>query len=84
MFYQLYPSFALVGMDFNKIWTSCICGSDGKPVSNSPFYLSNYTKGRGTTLANPDWAGRKPAVAIGFKIITDANVGGGAMRGSRQ
>ena len=58
----LYPSAALAGQDFNKIWTNCICGSDGQPVSNGPFYLTNYTKGQGTTLkTNPFWAGKSPA-----------------------
>src|SRR5262249_32459691 len=55
----LFPSQALAGMDFTKIWTNCICGNDGKPVADGPFYLSNYTKGQGTTLkANPFWYGK--------------------------
>jgi ABC-type transport system substrate-binding protein len=79
----LFPAAALVGQDFNKIWTSCICGSDGQPVSDGPFYLSNYTKGQGTTLkANPFWAGKKPGLAeVDFKIITDTNTEVQAMRG---
>src|SRR5581483_11933147 len=50
--------------------TNCICGSDGQPVANGPFYLSNYTKGQGTTLkANPFWAGKKPGLQeVDFKI----------------
>jgi peptide/nickel transport system substrate-binding protein len=79
----IYPAAALVGQDFNKIWTSCICGSDGQPVSDGPFYLSNYTKGQGTTLkANPFWGGKKPGLAeVDFKIITDTNTEVQAMRG---
>ena len=52
---------------------TCICGSDGKPVSDGPFYLANYTPGQGTTLkANPYWSGTKPGVAeVDFKFITD-------------
>jgi ABC-type transport system substrate-binding protein len=50
LFGGVYPSAALAGQDFNKIWTSCICGSDGKPVSDGPFMLTNYTKGQGSTL----------------------------------
>jgi ABC-type transport system substrate-binding protein len=75
LFATIYPSFALEGQDFNRIWTSCICGSDGQPVSDGPFYLSNYTKGQGATLkANPYWAGRGPRLReIDFKIITDTN-----------
>ena len=32
IFGVIYPSQALAGLDFNKIWTNCICGSVGKPV----------------------------------------------------
>jgi peptide/nickel transport system substrate-binding protein len=69
----LYPSLALQGLDFNTIWMNCICGSDGKPVADGPFYLANYTPGQGTTLkANPYWGGTKPSVAeVDFKLITD-------------
>ena len=73
LFGGLYPSLALQGLDFNTIWRACICGSDGKPVSDGPFYLANYTPGQGTTLkANPYWGGTKPGVAeVDFKFITD-------------
>jgi ABC-type transport system substrate-binding protein len=83
LFSGIYPSFALKGMDFNKIWTNCICGSDGQPVSNGPYYLSNYTKGQGSVLkANPFWAGKKPGInEIDFKLITDTNSEEEAMRG---
>jgi peptide/nickel transport system substrate-binding protein len=83
IFSGLYPSAALVGQDFNKIWTNCICGSDGQPVSDGPFFMSNYTKGQGTTLkANPFWGGKKPGLAeVDFKIITDTNTEVQAMRG---
>jgi ABC-type transport system substrate-binding protein len=83
LFGGVYPSAALAGMDFNKIWTNCICGNDGKPISDGPFYLSNYTKGQGSTLkANPLWYGKKPALKeVDFKIITDTNTEVQAMRG---
>ncbi len=83
IFSSLYPAAALAGQDFNKIWTNCICGSDGQPVANGPFYLSNYTKGQGTTLkANPFWGGRKQGLAeVDFKIIADTNTEVQAMRG---
>jgi len=83
LFNGLYPSFALQGLDFNKIWTNCICGSDGKPVSDGPYYLSNYTKGQGAVLkANPFWAGAKPKInEVDFKLITDTNSEEQAMRG---
>ncbi len=83
IFSGLYPAAALAGQDFNKIWTNCICGNDGKPVTNGPFYVSNYTQGQGTTLkANPFWYGKKPGLAeVDFKIITDTNTEVQAMRG---
>jgi len=83
LFGGVYPSRALAGMDFNAIWNNCICGSDGKPVSNGPFLLTNYTKGQGSTLkANPYWYGKKPGLKeIDFKIITDTNTEVQAMRG---
>jgi peptide/nickel transport system substrate-binding protein len=83
LFGGVYPSAALAGMDFNKTWLNCICGSNGKPVSNGPYYLSNYTKGQGSTLkANPFWYGKKPAIkTVVFKIITDTDTEVQAMRG---
>jgi peptide/nickel transport system substrate-binding protein len=83
LFGGVYPSQALAGQDFNKIWTNCICGNDGKPVSDGPFMLTNYTKGQGSTLkVNPLWYGKKPALKeIDFKIITDTNTEVQAMRG---
>ena len=83
LFGGVYPSKALAGQDFNKIWTSCICGNDGKPISDGPFILTNYTKGQGSTLkSNPLWYGKKPGLKqIDFKIITDTNTEVQAMRG---
>jgi peptide/nickel transport system substrate-binding protein len=83
LFGGVYPSKALAGEDFNKIWTNCICGNDGKPVSDGPFILTNYTKGQGSTLkSNPFWYGKKPGLKeIDFKIITDTNTEVQAMRG---
>jgi ABC-type transport system substrate-binding protein len=83
IFSSVYPSFALAGLDFNKIWTNCICGSDGKPVANGPFYLAKYTEGQGTTLkANPYWAGKKPRISeVDFKFILDQSAVAEAMRG---
>jgi peptide/nickel transport system substrate-binding protein len=83
LFGVVYPSAALAGQDFNKIWTDCVCGSDGKPVSDGPFLMSNYTKGQGITLRrNPFWYGKKPGLnEVDFKIITDTNTEVQAMRG---
>jgi peptide/nickel transport system substrate-binding protein len=83
MFSGLYPAQALAGQDFNKIWTDCICGNDGKPVSDGPFYLQAYTKGQGTVLnKNPFWFGRPVHLnQLVFKIITDTDTEVQAMRG---
>ena len=77
------PSEALAGLDFNKFWADCVCGNDGKPVSDGPFMLTNYTRGQGATLkANPFWYGKKPGLKeIDFKLITDTNSEIQAMRG---
>ena len=79
----VFPSQALQGLQFNTFWADCVCGNDGKPVSDGPFYLSNYTKGQGLTLKpNPFWYGTKPKLSeVDFKIITDTNSEIQAMRG---
>jgi peptide/nickel transport system substrate-binding protein len=83
LFGMVYPSAALAGLNWNTMWSNCVCGHDGKPVSDGPFYLSNYTKGQGLTLKpNPYWYGHKPALKeVDFKIITDTNSEIQAMRG---
>jgi peptide/nickel transport system substrate-binding protein len=82
LFTSVYPSQALAGADFNKIWTNCVCGTDGKPVSDGPFMLTSYTPGQGSTLtANPSWYGPRPGLRqVVFKIITDTNAEVRAMR----
>ena len=83
LFSGIYPSAALAGEDFNTIWFNCICGSDGKPVSDGPFYMSSYTKGQGAILtANPFWYGRKPGLAeVAMKVVLDPNAEVQALRG---
>jgi peptide/nickel transport system substrate-binding protein len=80
---SLYPSKALAGLDWNTLWANCVCGNDGKPVSNGPFMLTNWTKGQGVTLkSNPFWYGTKPGLKeIDFKLLTDTNSEIQAMRG---
>ena len=81
LFSQLYPSAALAGLDFNKIWATCICGSDGKPVADGPFYLASYTPGQGSVLkANPYFHDRAKIAEINFKVITDPALLAEAMR----
>jgi peptide/nickel transport system substrate-binding protein len=79
----VYPSKALAGLDWNTLWANCVCGNDGKPVSDGPFMLTNWTKGQGVTLkANPFWYGKKPGLKeIDFKLLTDTNTEIQAMRG---
>lgn len=75
LFSILYPSAALQGMDFNKIWMSCICGNDGKPVSDGPFYLANYTVDQGTALKANPYSFEKPKLAeVVFRLIPDPTV----------
>ena len=72
LFTGFYPGFALNGVDFNKMWTDCICGSNGKPVSSGPFYLDAYTKGQGTVLKkNPYYYKPAKLSEVDFKFIPD-------------
>ena len=71
LFSTLYPSFALIGQDFNKIWPSCICGTDGKPVASGPFYLARYTPGQSAVLkANPYYYAKSKLAELDFKILS--------------
>jgi peptide/nickel transport system substrate-binding protein len=83
LFGYIYPGFALKGQSFNDYWHNCVCGNDGKPISNGPFYLASYTQGQGMLLKkNPNWYGKKAGLnSVFFKIITDTNSEIQAMRG---
>jgi peptide/nickel transport system substrate-binding protein len=83
LFGLVYPSQAVAGLNWNTFWSDCVCGNDGKPVANGPFYVANYTRGQGLTLRpNPLWYGKKPGLKeIDFKLITDTNAEIQAMRG---
>ena len=83
LFGYIYPGFALKGQKFNDYWHNCVCGNDGHPISNGPFYMSSYTQGQGMVLKkNPKWYGAKAKLnSIAFKIITDTNSEIQAMRG---
>ena len=62
IFRQVYPAFALKGQSYNTYWTNCVCGNDGHPISDGPFYMSNYTPGQGMVLkANTDGTARSRA-----------------------
>jgi len=83
LFGYVFPGFALKGQLFNDYWHNCVCGNDGHPISNGPFYMSSYTQGQGMVLKqNPKWYGKKAGLSsIVFKIITDTNSEIQAMRG---
>jgi peptide/nickel transport system substrate-binding protein len=83
LFGYVYPGFALKGQKFNDYWHNCVCGNDGHPISNGPFYMSSYTQGQGMVIKkNPKWYGKKAGLSsIAFKIITDTNSEIQAMRG---
>jgi peptide/nickel transport system substrate-binding protein len=83
LFGYVFPGFALTGQNFNDYWHNCVCGNDGNPISNGPFYMANYTQGQGMLLKkNPHWYGKKAGLnSIFFKIITDTNAEIQAMRG---
>jgi peptide/nickel transport system substrate-binding protein len=83
LFGYIYPGFALKGQQFNSYWHNCVCGNDGHPISNGPFYMSNYVEGQGIVIKkNPKWYGKKAGLnSINFRIITDTNSEIQAMRG---
>jgi len=83
LFGLIYPSVALKGQSFNNYWLNCVCGNDGHPISDGPFYMASYTQGQGMLLKqNPNWYGQKSGLSsIAFKIITDTNSEIQAMRG---
>jgi peptide/nickel transport system substrate-binding protein len=92
LFGYIYPGFALHGdptngcgggCSFNNFWHTGVVGSDNKPISDGPFYMSAYTAGQGMTLKqNPSWYGAKSHLtSVFFKIITDTNSEIEAMKG---
>jgi peptide/nickel transport system substrate-binding protein len=83
IFTEVLPGFALKGQSYNTYWTNCVCGNDGHPISDGPYYMSNYTPGQGMVLkANTKWYGKKARLTtIDFKMITDTNSEIQAMRG---
>lgn len=91
LFGYIYPGFALKGgaggcgggCTFNQYWHTCVCGSDNKPISDGPFYMSNYVTNQFMVLKkNPKWYGAKAKLnSVTFKIITDTNSEIQAMKG---
>jgi peptide/nickel transport system substrate-binding protein len=83
LFGEVLPANALKGQNFNDYWHNCVCGNDGHPISDGPFYMSSYTPGQGMVLKkNPKWYGKKAGLSsIAFKIITNTDSEIQAMRG---
>ena len=78
---SLYPAHALQAQpDFNNVWlTDTNDPKTGKPISNGPFMMTNYTKGQSMTFVrNPKWWGpHKPyldKVVFVFRTNTDSEI----------
>lgn len=75
LFGFILPKKAFSGISggFNAAWTDCICGSDGKPVSDGPYYLNSFSVGTGAQLkANPVWYGTAPSIGtVNWILYTD-------------
>lgn len=71
----IYPFQATRKLHFNTMWAHCICGSNGKWVTDGPYEMTAYTRGSGVQLkANKHWYGHKPSIkTVNWKIITDVN-----------
>jgi peptide/nickel transport system substrate-binding protein len=82
LFGWVYPSQALAGIPYAKVFQTCVCGNDGKPVADGPYYVASFSRSKGTTLhPNPTWYGTKPALqTIVFKPLPSAQAEVAAMR----
>lgn len=81
LFSQLLPSFALTGLRFDQVFAKCLCGTDGKPVSDGPFYLARYRRKLGGTLKrNPFFYRRAKLSEIDLKLFNDPALVTEAMR----
>lgn len=71
----VYPSAAVKGLNWNTMWAKCVCGANGKPVSDGPYTMTNYTKGQGVTLKqNKMWYGHAPSIkTVNFKLYTQTD-----------
>lgn len=64
---SILPQAATQHSSFNtNMFSHCICGSNGKYVTDGPYYMSHYTRGQGVTLtanlASGAWYGVKPHI----------------------
>jgi peptide/nickel transport system substrate-binding protein len=77
LFGFILPKKAFSGISggFNSAWTDCICGSDGNPVADGPYYLNSFSFGTGAQLkANPQWYGTAPSIGtVNWIVYADQN-----------
>jgi peptide/nickel transport system substrate-binding protein len=76
---SILPAHALAGADFNNVWNDN--NNDphtGKPISDGPFILSNYTQGQSITMtANPKGWPHAPKISklvFVFRTNTDSEI----------
>jgi len=74
----ILPSNALNGVSFTNIFKKCICGANGRYITDGPYYMANYIHGSSVTLkANKKkgaWYGLKPKTpTVLFQVVADTN-----------
>jgi peptide/nickel transport system substrate-binding protein len=76
LFGYVFPSHALAGQDFSKVWINDINNpKTGKPISDGPFVFAGWNHGSDMTLtANPSFYGHKAKLAkIVARFLTNSN-----------
>jgi ABC-type transport system substrate-binding protein len=74
---SIYPQAATQSLNFNTtMFKNCVCGANGKYITDGPYYMQSYIRGSSVTLkANKKtgaWYGLKPKIAtVRFQIITN-------------
>ncbi len=86
IFDPVLPKHALAGKDFNQVWVDGIVDNPatGKPISDGPYMVTNFTKGQTVTIEkNPKWWGTpKPKVdKVIWRFITNTDSEISAIRG---
>lgn len=75
LFGEILPQHQLQGADFNKIFINDLNDANGKPVSNGPYYLSSWERGKqATLLRNPKfWKARPHLDRVVYRFLPDTN-----------
>src|ERR1700730_9748327 len=77
LFGYVLPQHALQGADFNTVWNDGIVNpTNGKPISDGPFVLTQWQKGSQITLVrNTRWWGpHRPYLnSVIFRFLTNTN-----------